>query len=197
MPEFLKLPGVDRAMIAKIVAGYLVITGILGICGGALLFIGGAAAGVGAVIGGSAGGLSEFSQAALEAAATQGTMSESEFASAQATMQAGLNELQAASQEIGGLAGISAMLICFGILSVVTGPLSIIVGVGLFMRQRWSRMGTVIVAGLAAVTGLVGIVSGNGIGNILWLLLAAFVAYFFYTDPEIKDYLEGKTKPAM
>jgi hypothetical protein len=58
-------------------------------------------------------------------------------------------------------------------------------------------MGTVVVAGLAAVTGIVGVFSGSGIGNLLWTLLAAFVAYFFYTDPEIRDYLEGKAKPAI
>jgi hypothetical protein len=108
-------------------------------------------------------------------------------------MQAGLRELQSATQEMGGLAGISAMLICFGILSVITGPIAIIVGIGLFTRQRWSRMGTVVVAGLSVLTSIVGVISGNGIGNILWILVAGFVAYFFYTDPEIKAYLESKT----
>jgi hypothetical protein len=196
MQEFLKLPGVDRKMIATVVAAIMVIGGIIGLCGGVASLFGGALTGIGAVVGGSTGELSEGAMAVIEAAATQGTMTESQFQEAQATLQAGAQQLREATQDVGGLAGVSIFLICFGIFSIITGPLSIIVGAGLFTRQRWARMGTVIVAGLGALTALIGVFSGGGlgIGGILQLLLYGVVAYFFYTDPEMKTYLE--TKPA-
>ena len=63
--------------------------------------------------------------------------------------------------------------------------------VGLFTRQSWARMGTVIVCGIGSVAQVLSLLTGGGISAIIQGALYGFVAYFFYTDAEIKAYLEG------
>jgi hypothetical protein len=196
MNDLLKLPGVDRATIAKAIGILLIVNGIFwACCGAGTVFLGGLT-GIAAIAGGSVDPLMEFAESGMETAVASGAMSGAELEQAQATLQAARQEFQDASGEIAGLGGFSILLVIFGLFSIVTGPLSVIVGIGLLTRQPWARMGVVLVAGLTAVTGLFGLFGGQGIGNILWALLAAVVAYFFYTDALMKDYLDSKPKNA-
>jgi hypothetical protein len=52
-------------------------------------------------------------------------------------------------------------------------------------------MGTVIVCGIGSVAQVLSLLTGGGISAIIQGALYGFVAYFFYTDAEIKAYLEG------
>lgn len=154
------LPGVDRGTIVKIVAVYLVVAGIVGLCGGlALLGVGGLASVMGI------GGAGFF-----------------------ATAPGGTEAAEAAAASA-GLAFVGGLAVVMGILSLIAGPAQIIVAVGLFQRASWARMGTVIVAAVSAVIALVSLLIGSGISQLLWVIVSGFVAYFFYTDPEIKQIL--------
>jgi hypothetical protein len=191
MPAFLKLEGVDRATIVKGVAIYLIVTGILSLCGGVLLIIGGAAAGLGAVVGGASGEFDDFAQQGLNAAATQGALSGADLEEAQANLEEAREALEEAGGAAVGLGVLSGLLLCFGIFSVLSGPLSIVVGAGAWTQQKWARMGVAVVAGISAVASLLGLLTGQGFWNLITLLISAFIAYFFYSDPEIKSFFES------
>lgn len=91
-------------------------------------------------------------------------------------------ELAAAGAE---LAAASGILIVVGVLNVIMAPVQAVAAYGLFQRKSWARMLTVIIAGVSAAVSAISFLGGGGIGNIIWLALGAFVAYFFYTDGEI------------
>jgi hypothetical protein len=88
------------------------------------------------------------------------------------------------------LAAASGLAVIYGILSIISGPILIIVAIGLFRRMSWSRMGVVIACAFNAISALLGIVTGSGIGQIIWVIVSGFLAYFFYTDPGIKQEFE-------
>jgi hypothetical protein len=92
-------------------------------------------------------------------------------------------ELAGAAAGLGALGG---LLIVLGIIGLILAPVMLVGAVGLFQRRRWSRMLTVVIAGISAVTSLLALLFGAGIGQVIWLALGAFVAYFFYTDAEIQ-----------
>jgi hypothetical protein len=194
MNEFLKLPGIDRASIAKAIGVLIIINGIFwACCGAGSVFLGGLT-GLGSFLGGNVDPLFDIAESGMATAVASGALSGTQMEEAQATLQASRAELEAAQDEIQGLGGFSILLIIFGIFAIITGPLSVIAGVGLLTRQPWARMGVVLVAALTAVTGLFGLFGGNGFGNIIWAALAGLVAYFFYTDAEMKTYLDSKPK---
>jgi hypothetical protein len=94
----------------------------------------------------------------------------------------------AAAVAAGAGAGILAAIT--GIVLLVEGVLSVVVAYGLFTRQTWSRMGTVVVAGIGVVGQLLSLLTGGGFSAILQAAIYGFIAYFFYTDPELKAYLD-------
>jgi hypothetical protein len=143
------LNNVNRAQLIRYVAIYMLVAGILSICGGIAL------AGVG-VLGGVSGAV----------VSTTGTGDATALASA------------------------SGLALVYGILSLISGPILIIVAVGLFRRMSWARMGVVIACALNAVSALIGLLTGSGIGQIIWVIVSGFLAYFFYTDPGIKQEFE-------
>ena len=157
------LPGVDRTTIVKVVAIWLVISGILGLCFALPLL------GVG-VLGGFAG---------LGSA----TVGQSGGAGAQS------GELAAAGAALAAASGFALIL---GIVSLVLAPASLVVAWALFNRRQWARMGVVVLMGISAVINLLFILTGGGlIGNLIPLIIDAFVAYLFYTDTEIQQILSN------
>ena len=156
MSEILK--DTPRPQIIRWVAIYMVVAGILTVCGGVLLTLAGGLAGLGGAL-----GLGALAGAGVD-----------------------VPEAREAAAAAGALTAISGITLCFGLLSIVTGPAMIIVGWGLFNRARWARMGTVIIAGLSVITSLLGLLTGGGIINLLWVVISGFIAYLFYTDPAIK-----------
>lgn len=95
-----------------------------------------------------------------------------------------------ATQAGTALVAASGLAVIYGILSIISGPILIIVAIGLFRRMSWSRMGVVIACAFNAISALLGIVTGSGIGQIIWVIVSGFLAYFFYTDPGIKQEFE-------
>ena len=154
------MPGVDRSTIVKVVAIWLVISGILGLCGGLALL------GVGAL-----GGIAGVSTAAIQATGADS------------------GELAAAGTQLAAVSGFAVIL---GIIAVILAPISLVVAWALFNRRQWARMGVVAIEGLSALVALLFILTGGGLGgNVVQLVLSAFVAYFFYTDPGIQQTLSN------
>lgn len=152
MNEFLK--DVNRAQLIRYVAIYMLVAGVLTLCGGLALTVAG---GLGGLFGaGTLGALSSAAGVEGQAAAT-------------------------------ALVAASGLALVYGILSIITGPLMVVVGLGLMRRMPWARMGTVVVAGLSVVSSLIGLLTGGGIFNLVWVVISGFVAYLFYTDPGIKS----------
>lgn len=152
MSEFLR--DVDRAQLIRYVGIYMLIAGVLTLCGGLALTVAG---GLGGLVGaGTFGFLSGTAGSEGAAAAT-------------------------------GLMAASGLALIYGILSIVTGPLMVVVGYGLLKRLSWARMGTVIIAGLSVISSLIGLITGGGIINLVWVVASGFIAYLFYTDPGIKS----------
>lgn len=85
-------------------------------------------------------------------------------------------------------AGGGALFTIGGILLLIEGVLSLVVAYGLFTRQPWGRMGTVVVAGLGAIAQIVWLLAGGGAGALVQAIVYAAVAYFFYSDAELKAY---------
>jgi hypothetical protein len=155
------MPGVDRNQIIKIVAIVLAVLGVLGLCSGVLLVAGGALGGVGLGLG---------------AAAVQ------ESGSTDPEVQQALSAGAAAS-------GFALIL---GVANIILGPIMLVAAYGLFQKKSWARMLTVIAAGLSAVVNLAFILTGGGLlGNLIPLVIDAFVAYLFYTDAEIQRILSN------
>ncbi len=87
-----------------------------------------------------------------------------------------------------GLAGVGALAMIQGIISVVLGPVMLVVAYGLFQRKAWARQGVIIVAVVGAVLSLIGL-GGGGLTSIVTLVIDAFIAYLFMTDEGIKTAL--------
>lgn len=151
--------GTPPAQLIRYVAIYMLISGIFSLCGG-----------VGLMTAGALGGLG--SAAISVAGQTAGADS------------AAVNEInQAASQ----LVAVSGFAIIWGILSIIAGPILLVAAFGLFQRAKWARMAAVIAFTINAVASLLGLISGNsGIFSIFWVLISAYLAYFFYTDAAIR-----------
>ena len=110
--------------------------------------------------------------------------------SAGTTPFAALTDDPEAAAVLAAGAGLGALTVILGILLLIQGVLSLVAAVGLFTRQPWARMGTVIVCVIGVVAQLLSLVNGGGFSAILQGVLYAFFAYFFYTDAELKAYFE-------
>ena len=89
-------------------------------------------------------------------------------------------------QAVAALGAASGLAVVSGILYLIAAPAMILVGVGMFRRMGWSRMGAVFVLVASALVSLLGLVGGSGILNILWILAGLYLAYFLYTDAGVK-----------
>lgn len=152
----------DRAQLVRYVAIYMLVAGIFSVCGGIALFAGGALAGFGSI----------FGSAALQSAAENSGANQQD-----------LNEAARALSEAGAFSGIA---IIWGILSLIAAPLLILAAIGLFQRLAWGRNAAVIAFLVNAFTSLIGLLTGGGIFNLVWVLVSAYLAYFFYRDPDLK-----------
>jgi hypothetical protein len=98
-------------------------------------------------------------------------------------------ELAAAGAALAAASGFAAIL---GVLFLILAPASLVVAWALFNRRPWARMGVVVLMGLSAIVSLLSILTGGGLGgNLVPLIIDAFVAYFFYTDAGIQQALSG------
>lgn len=147
--------------LVRYVAVYMLIAGIFSICGGIGLITAGALSGFGGALG------------------------------AAALNEAGANSAEAA-QAMSSLAAVSGLAVIWGILSIIAAPLLLIAAVGLFQRKSWARMAAVVAFLVNAGSSLIGLLSGNGgILGIVWILIGLYLAYYFYTDPGIKQELSA------
>ena len=146
------LKNMPAAQLIRYVAFYMLISGIINLCGSIGLLTAG-------VLGGAAGAL---------------------------TAASGANTTAQGQQAVAGLAAASGLAVIAGILYLIAAPALILVGIGLYRRMGWSRMGAVIVLLASALLSIIGLVGGNGILNLLWIVAGLYLAYFFYTDSGIK-----------
>lgn len=165
------LKNVSRDTIVKATAIYLLISAIFGLCGGIALV------GLGGLAGIAGTGGSAFLDEALE---------QSEGMTEEQRQQ--FEEARQALDDAGGLVGLGILAAIGGILLIILAPVEGVVAYGLFQRKAWSRMGTVIVAGIALV---VNIITFNGLWSIIWIVVSGFVAYLYYTDAELKMHLSN------
>ncbi len=155
------LPGVDRAQIVKAAAVLMAIIGVLSLCGGVLLFTGGALGGLGIGLG--------------SAVVQQSGQADAEF-----------------QQAVAVGAAASGFALVLGVGTIILAPIMLVAAYGLWQRKSWARMLTVAAAGISAVISLLTILIGGGFfNNLVPLLIDGFVAYFFYTDPEIQQILSN------
>lgn len=140
------------AQLIRYVAIYMLISGILNLCGSVGLITAGALGGAASAITGASGaGVTAEGQEAIAA-----------------------------------LGAVSGLALVSGLLYLIAAPAMILVGVGLFRRMGWSRMGAVVVLAAGAILSLIGLVGGAGILNVLWILAGLYLAYFLYTDIGVK-----------
>jgi hypothetical protein len=78
-----------------------------------------------------------------------------------------------------------------GVIALILFPLMIVAAVGLFRRAPWSRQAVIYVAGLDALTWLLFLLFSGGVFDLVWLLVSGFFAYFYYSDPGIRQVLSG------
>ena len=84
--------------------------------------------------------------------------------------------------------GYPFFVFCVGLLVLV-----IVLGRTTSGSQRWLPLGfisfqpsEIAKLGLTYAPFLLGLITGAGFWNLIWVLLSGFIAYLFYTDPEIK-----------
>lgn len=86
----------------------------------------------------------------------------------------------------GALASASSLLTILGIVNLILGPVMIITAWGLFSRRAWARMGAVVVSAVSIGSSLLGLLTGAGILNLIWIVVGAFVLYMFFKDEGVK-----------
>jgi hypothetical protein len=166
------LKGFDRKDIIKATALYLVVAALWGLGGGVLAFAGGAIAGVVGV--GTTEVLGQLSDEELAAINANGELAENRAA------------LEQAQRELGQ---VSILATITGLVAIITAPIMLIVAFGLFQRKAWARQGTILVAGVGLVLGVLGL--SGGFGSIISLLLSALVLYLYLKDEGIRLELAG------
>lgn len=93
------------------------------------------------------------------------------------------NEAQAAS---GALVGVSVGATLYGVLSLISAPLLIVVAWGLFNRKPWAHMGAVIAGGVNVVSSILGVFFGGNPISLIFIVISGFLVYVFYADPGIR-----------
>jgi hypothetical protein len=112
------------------------------------------------------------------------------FLSAGTSPLAGVSGDPEAAAALAAGAGLGVIAVIAGILFLIDGILSLVVAVGLFTRQPWARMGTVIVCVIGVIAQVLSLGTGGGFSAVIQGVIYGFVAYFFYTDAELKMYFE-------
>ena len=92
----------------------------------------------------------------------------------------------AASTTLAAAGGLSIILALFYIIAV---PLCAVAAFGLFRHKTWSRNAAVIALGFTVLASVFNL--GNGIGNVLWILISGFGIYLFWSDAGIKQELSN------
>jgi hypothetical protein len=151
----------DRAQVIRLVAIYLLVAGIFSLCGGLALVGVGGLAGIGGIVGG----------VGLQLSNVEGVSQE---------------DLQQANEALSQLGSISGFVVILGILSLIAAPLLIVAAAGLFQRAKWARNLAVIAFLVNALSSLLSLFTGGGILNIIWVVVSAYLAYFFYRDEGLK-----------
>jgi hypothetical protein len=109
-------------------------------------------------------------------------------------MGAGVNteigdpELAAATA---GLGAIGVLTVIAGIASIVIGPAMAVVGWGLLQKKPWARMGTVIVVAISLAASVLTALGSVGLLQIAFIVIDAGIIYLFLNDPRIKAELGG------
>lgn len=120
-------------------------------------------------------------------------------------MSAGLgDEFRAADAELGAefdavtssLVGLGAVSGGLMVLAIITGICFVIIGVGLFRKMPWARMGFVIVGGIQLVISALLLLTGGDVFQLIWIVLLGFFIYVLATDVGVKQALTGKQAPA-
>ncbi len=112
------------------------------------------------------------------------------FLSAGSAPLVGMSGDAEATAAVAAGTGVGVLVAILGILLLIEGILALVAAVGLFTRQPWARMGTVIVCVIGVVAQVLSLITGGGFSAIIQGVIYAFVAYFFYTDVELRAYLE-------
>jgi len=157
-----RMAGFDKAQLIRYVAIYMLVAGIFSFCGGIALFTAGVLGGIGGAVG----------SVALQSAGE-----------VNAETQQQLDEAARALSEVGAYSGVAVI---WAILSLVAAPLLILAAIGLFQRKTWGRNAAVIAFIVNAITSLIGLLTGGGIFNIVWILISAYLAYYFYSNAELQ-----------
>ncbi len=96
------------------------------------------------------------------------------------------------------LGGIGSILLGFivliiPILGIILGGIFVIIGLsyfvmayGLWKRQRWAWILTVLISASGIVVGLASIIIGTG-GSILYIIVNAIIIYYLF-KPDVKTY---------
>ncbi|MCC6615587.1 MAG: hypothetical protein IT320_19090 [Anaerolineae bacterium] len=157
-----RMASFDRQQLIRYVAIYMLVAGIFSFCGGIALFTAGVLGGIGGAVG------SVALQSAGEVTSEQ---------------QQQLDEAARALSEVGAYSGLAVI---WAIMSLVAAPLLILAAIGLFQRKSWGRNAAVIAFLVNAISSLIGLVTGGGIFNIIWVLISAYLAYYFYSNEPLK-----------
>lgn len=73
-----------------------------------------------------------------------------------------------------------------GMWSMVVGIVQIVTGVGLFARQKWAWMLALISAGLALITPLIALFTGN-LWALFGLIIPGIIFYYLLADDDVKQ----------
>lgn len=157
--------GIDRLQFVRYAAIYMLVAGIVNLCGGLALLGVGALGGIGGAIG----------AVGINTAEQTGGLNQQD-----------VNEANQALQQLGG---VSVFAVVTGLVSIVTAPLLLLGALGLFQRKNWGRTLAMLAFAVNAIASLLGILSGGGIWNLVWVLISAYLAYFFYRDDGLKQVL--------
>jgi hypothetical protein len=154
--------GINRAQMVRYVAIYMLIAGVFSLCGGAALMGVGALGGLGGAVG----------AIGIDAASETGGVTQ--------------EDVSEANQALSGLAGASAFAIVMGLLSIVAAPLLLVGALGLFQRKHWGRTLAMLAFAVNAIASLLGMFTGGALLNLVWVLVSAYLVYFFYRDEALK-----------
>ena len=147
-----------NSTLVVVTAIYMIVIGILGVCGSLASVVGGSLlGGLGGFLGQSTAGLDSESAAA-------------------------------ANEAIAAASSASGFLTIIGLISLVIAIAAIVIAVGLFMKKPWAYMGVIVVNVGYIIVAILGILFGGGFGivQLVPAIISAVIVYLFYTDAATK-----------
>ncbi len=72
------------------------------------------------------------------------------------------------------------------IVAIVLGVIGLILGMGMWTLQSWAWTGTLIIQGINLILNVVNLLRGQGVSNIVGLIIAAIIVYYL-TRPEVRE----------